>query len=88
MIGIRREDVEDTNVTKVWPENEMPLKVFMGVGSQWRMGPSGPVALDWNVAFRLMDLMGLKPKRQLEIVNSLRTMENAALSQIKKDSST
>lgn len=85
LIGIRREDVEDTSVIEVWPENELPLSVFREVSSQWRFGPQGPTALDWNIVFRVMDLMGIKSKRQLNVIAAIRIMENAALRQINKD---
>lgn len=83
-IGIRREDVEDHSVVEIWPENELPFKVFNEVSSQWRVGVNGPTALDWNIAFRIMDLMGVKSKKQLEVIRAIKVMESSALSQMNK----
>lgn len=81
-IGVRREDVTDKSTFEVWPENWTPFEVFAEMGTQWRIGANGPTGLDYNVAFRLMDLQGFKNKKQLEVVRALRIMESAAIKQM------
>ena len=82
LIGIRREDVEDTSVIEVWPENWVPFQIFNEISSQWRTGMNGPVALDYNVAFKFMDLMRVKPKKHLEVIRAIKVMERSALNQM------
>ena len=81
-IGIRREDVEDTSDVEIWPENDLVFKVFRQASSQWRMGPAGRVALDHNVVFRYFDLQGIKPKKQLALMQDIHVLECAALKQM------
>lgn len=83
-IGLLREDVEDTSITEIWPENMLPFQVFNEISSQWRVGMNGPTALDQNFAFSYMDRMGLKYKKQLEVIRAIKVMESAALGQINK----
>ena len=84
MIGIQREDVEDTSDVEIWPENYQTYEIFRSVSSQWRVGPAGPTALDHNTVFKHMELMQLKPKKQLGIIQNIRIMEQAALDQMHK----
>ena len=79
-IGLHREDVEDTSITEIWPENYTAFQVFNEISSQWRVGMNGPTALDWNVAFEVMKLM--KVKRQLDVIRDIKVMERAALNQM------
>ena len=83
-IGLHREDVEDNSNMEIWPENMLPFQVFNEVSSQWRTGMNGPTALDWNIAFRMMDLMEIKPKKQLDVIRGIKVMERAALNQMHK----
>lgn len=83
-IGLLREDVEDTSTTEIWPENWLPYVIFSDVGSQWRVGAGGATALDYNVVFRMMDLRGIKKKKQLEVMRALKVMERAAVDQMNK----
>lgn len=84
-IGLMREDVLDTSDVEVWPENWMPYAIFCEVASQWRMGPGGPVGLDLNVVFRVMDLFKVKGRRkQVDLLRSIRVMESAALKQMSR----
>ena len=83
-IGLMRDDVEDTSVTEIWPENMLPFQVFNEISSQWRVGMNGPTALDQNFAFSYMDRMGLRHKKQLEVIRAIKVMERAALTQMNK----
>lgn len=48
--------------------------------TQWRMGPSKAVGLDYNVLPMVMRLHGVKRKDQAELFDSIRVMETEALS--------
>ena len=84
MIGITREDVEDTSVMEVWPENWLPFVIFADVGTQWRVGVGGATALDYNVVFQMMKLRNVKKKDRLEVMEAITVMEQAALAQMNK----
>ena len=83
-IGLHREDVEDTTPVEIWPENMLPFTVFNEVSSQWRVGANGPTALDQTFVFMYMDRMGIKYKKQLEVIRAIKVMERAALNQMNK----
>jgi carbohydrate-binding DOMON domain-containing protein len=83
-IGILREDVEDHSVVEIWPDNDLPFRIFSDVRSQWRIGMNGPTALDHMVVFRYMDLLGIKPKKQLAVMKDIKVLESAALTQMNK----
>ena len=57
-----------------------PLNVFMDLCTQWRMGSSGPVGLDYNVLFHKLDRMKLDPAEYERMEHSVRVMEDEALS--------
>lgn len=84
-IGICREDVQDDSICEIWPENNEAFQLFYQVQSQWRIGPAGRTSLDYNVAFSLMNLMGIKKKRQLRLIEDIKTLEMAALERMYKD---
>ena len=55
--------------------------------TQWRTGMSGPTGLDYNVLFTYMTLRNLSYEHHCELLNDIRVMESAALTEIhrKKD---
>lgn len=83
-IGITAADVVDTSVTEIWPENDLVFRVFSKLGTQWVIGPGGPVGLNYDSALVVMRLMGVKDGKQLEVFDALRMMESEALNQMNK----
>lgn len=79
MVGIKREDVEDTSDVAVWPENWVPFQILSGAVTQWRVGAGGPIGLDYGVVKWLMDLHKVKKKDHLLTLQAIRTMEAVAL---------
>jgi len=67
----------------VWPENEEAFSLFEQMQTQWRVGFSGPIGLDYNVLFSLMKLKNMS----IDLLDDIRIMEDAALTEIhrKKD---
>lgn len=63
----------------IWPPNMVPLNVFMDLCTQWRMGSSGPVGLDYNVLFHKLDRMKLPDDEYERIERAVRSMEDEAL---------
>lgn len=63
----------------LWPETVAPFRLFTALLTQWRMGPAGPIGLDYGalpVAARMLRLSG---RRLREAFAGLRTMESEAL---------
>jgi hypothetical protein len=56
-----------------------PFNVFMDLCTQWRMGSSGPVGLDYSVLFHKMDRMKLEPDEYERVERAVRIMEDEAL---------
>ena len=65
---------------EIWPETELPFRVFSDLSTQWRMGASGPVGLDYGVLFHKLDRMKLEPVEYERLEHSVRIMEDEALS--------
>ena len=77
----------DDDVTEVWPENFEVFQLFSTLQTQWRTGMSGPTGLDYNTLFTVMALKNLSDEHQCELLDDIRVMESAALTEIhrKKD---
>ena len=75
--GLTREDV--ATVVSVWAENKLAFELFQFMGTQWRIGMSGAIGLDYTVAFHKMDRMRLPDDQYEALEGDLRTMEFAAL---------
>lgn len=56
----------------------------MAIRTQWRVGPSGPFGLDYNVLYRRMDRMNLTPDEWALLEAQIQVMEIAALETIMK----
>lgn len=77
----------DDDVAEVWPENFEAFELFSTLQTQWRTGMSGPTGLDYNTLFTFMTLKKLSYERHCELLDDIRVMESAALTEIhrKKD---
>lgn len=64
---------------EVWPENWPVLDIFSQLSTQWRVGTGGPIGLDYNVMFRVLDMEGLSGQEWRDFFDDLRIMESAAL---------
>lgn len=79
------EDYADEWTVEVWLENVEAVNLFCQIGSQWRVGPSGPYGLDYNVLYHRLDRMGLTPERYEELEDEVRTLESGALEEMRKE---
>ena len=68
----------------ILPGNEAVYEIFAQMDTQWRVGMNGPTGLDYYQAYRKLDRMGLTPDEYDEIESDLRTMEIAALHEMRK----
>lgn len=83
---------------EIWPDNLQVFEFFMGLGTQWRVGMSGPTGLDYTAVrgelreWRITDTASGRTRRLTADERSdwfieLQVMEAAALSVMhKKDS--
>ena len=86
-IGLRREDVEDTSVCEVWPENWEAFQIFGRCQTQWHTENGYHVGLNYEFVRWLMDLFKVKKKYRMDRLTEVQTMERAALRQMHKEAS-
>ena len=86
-IGLRREDVEDTSVCEVWPENWEAVQIFNRCHTQWNTANGYCFGLNYEFVRWLMCLLKVKKKHRLERLTEVQTMERAALRQMHKEAS-
>lgn len=85
-IGIRPEDVTDNTVTDIWEENWDAYLIFSRMRTQWRSGMAGPTGLDYTLFDSLCERFGVKKRvHQLEVLDKLQVMEDAALTTMAKE---
>lgn len=63
----------------VWPENWSALQLFSRLSTQWRMGASGPAALDYPVFYRDLDRTGITGAAFDDVMWRIGVIEGAAL---------
>lgn len=66
----------------MWPDNVDAVRVFDRMGTQWRVGPAGPVGLDYNVLPFVLRQCGVPRRQWPRLFEDLRVMEGAALDEI------
>lgn len=65
----------------MWPAVEL----FSAMGTQWRMGPGGPIGLDYGALPAVLRLMGAKREDLAGLFDDLRVIERAALEEMHKE---
>jgi hypothetical protein len=83
LLGISREDVEDTSSTDIWPENVNAFLVFDAMRTQWRVGMAGATGLDYAALPATLDLLDIEfdeDTTRKQLFSQLRVMEYEALS--------
>ena len=81
--GIQAELPDKSEIFELWEEHVPAMEMFIRCSTQWRVGMSGAVGLDYTVLFHLMDLYDIKDKRQT--FEDVQVIEAAILSMISKD---
>ena len=64
---------------EVWTENWDVLHLFAQYSTQLRIGPAGPVGLDFNVFHHALDRKGIKGDEFDEWIAKLKIIETQAL---------
>ena len=70
---------EATPETEIWPDNARAVEVFVAMSTQWRIGAVGAVGLDYNVFPLVMRMLGIPASERPDLFESLRVMEETAL---------
>lgn len=76
--GLKPTDFEQTTI-RVWPDNQRVFELFLALRTQWRVGMSGIIGLDYNVLPWVMRTKGIARREQAEMFADLQTMEAAVL---------
>lgn len=70
---------------EVFPENWPAVQMFLRVGTQWRVGPRGPIGLDYRALEWLLSLYpAADPRALLEDVQVIETAALQAIQRIKE----
>jgi len=75
--GLTLEDV--ATVVEIWDENAPVFRLFQSLRTQWNVGMSGPVSLNYLVAYHKMDRMGLTDEAYAAMEADLQVMETTAI---------
>lgn len=76
--GFRPEDM-GSDEFEIWPDNWLPVEVFISMGTQWRVGAGGATGLDYGVLSDVMRLRGVPDADHAELFDWVRLMEGEAL---------
>mgnify|MGYP006274710629 CR=1 FL=1 len=68
---------------EVWEENWMVVELFLRVQTQWRIGMSGPVGLDYVAVAWVLKLVAEEASHRA-LLEDLQIMEGAVLAHIAK----
>lgn len=55
------------------------MRIFVRLDTQWRVGMSGPIGLDYNAAYPLIDRATSTPEDWHDMLDDLRVLEATAL---------
>ena len=78
-VGLMREDVEDTSITEVWPENWLPFQVFHRMGNRWIHGMNGPTCLDLSAYHLFTQRCKVRKKDYDNVFDAVMVLESEAL---------
>jgi hypothetical protein len=85
LFGLTVEEASGPPV-EVWPDNFLPVNVFMSMTTQWRIGMNGVTGLDYSALEPVMRMMGVSRKKWPEVFQDIGIMEGAAMETIRKES--
>lgn len=83
-VGLTADDFESEEI-EVWPDNLPVLGLWDKVGDQWRMGFSGPVALDLIPVFHELDRMELEREDYDSLLADIKVMAAAAMREMMEE---
>lgn len=63
----------------MWPENWLPVEVFMGMGTQWCVGLQGLIGLRYEALPVVMHTVGVPAEQQPAVHEAVMDMEQEFL---------
>lgn len=81
-VGLTPEDFAADDLIEVWPENDGAVQAFAVLARQWRMGPRGPVGLDYSAMPFVLEMAGIPRDNWQAYFADIRVMEDEALKSI------
>lgn len=78
-MGLTTADVADQFDIEVLPDNLDSVALFTDVMTQWRMGPAGPIGLDYAALESVMRIRRIPRGEREQLLEDVRVMESAAL---------
>lgn len=70
---------DDRNDYEVWYECRHVWRVFELCNTQWRTSMEGITGLDYNVVFSVMNAKGYSGKKQLAVLDEIKSIEHGVL---------
>lgn len=77
----------DGDVLAIWPDVWAAFKVFKALGTQWRVGFSGPSGLEYQAIPFVLRMQAIPRSDWPAIFDDIGVMESAALKEIRGDES-
>lgn len=85
MFGLNPDDFAQAHKPlAIWPDNLLPVSVFVGLSTQWRTGFNGPVGLDYTALPTVFRLKAIPRKEWPDLFEDLQSMETEALKAMRK----
>lgn len=84
--GLSQEELEgsvfeaddfEEELIEIWPEHVQAAELFAELGTQWRIGMSGPTGLDYAAVLAFIGLIDSDDRR--ELFRQIRVMEREAM---------
>lgn len=77
--GFGAEDYADDGGVEVWPDNLPATNTFVAMATQWRMGHSGAIGLDYNALPAVLRLTGVPRPQWPDVFDCIRILEEEAM---------
>lgn len=84
-LGLSAEDYVEESTAWVWPCNVQAVNLFVTLGTQWLVGPTGPYGLNYSVLYQKLDRMRLSDEDAERLEEDIRVLEDAALEEMRKN---
>ncbi|MBY0499293.1 MAG: DUF1799 domain-containing protein [Nitrosomonas sp.] len=71
---------QDSDDCEVWQENWESVLLFLAMGTQWSISPTGqPIGINYGSLESTMKMTSVKKKKRASLFMDVRMMESAAL---------
>lgn len=69
--------------SEIYPDNALTVSVFADIKTQWRVGTSGVIGLDYNVLPFVYKIREVKMSDRADVFEGIQIMERAAMKTIR-----